>query len=76
MRKSLQRVYAANVEPAFIRVTVEQLNARRDSALASVRLTEAQLRARVEGYSDGEPTPDERDAWLEVDTVNFLLGQP
>jgi hypothetical protein len=64
------------MEPAFIRVTREQLHNRRDHALAVVRLTEDELRSRVEDYRLGEPTPDERDAWLEVDTVNFLLGKP
>ncbi|MGH3783180.1 MAG: hypothetical protein ACRDRO_21780 [Pseudonocardiaceae bacterium] len=46
------------------------LDARRERALSSVRLTEDELRARVEA---GSPTPDERDACQEVDTVRFLL---
>jgi hypothetical protein len=42
-----------------------------ERALSSVRLTEDELRARVE---TGSATPEERDAWQEVDTVAFLLG--
>lgn len=47
------------------------LAARRKRALSLVRLTEDELRARVEA---GSATPEERDAWEEVDTVGFLLG--
>jgi hypothetical protein len=61
------------MEPILIRVTPDQLYARRDHALGVVGLTEAELRARVVDESHGEPTPDERIAWDEVDTVNFLL---
>lgn len=59
------------VDSIVIQANPEQLRARRDRALASVRLTEDELRARIEA---GSATPDERDAWQEVDTVAFLLG--
>jgi hypothetical protein len=36
-----------------------------------VHLDEDELRARLEA---GTASPDERDAWQEVDTVAFLLG--
>lgn len=56
-----------DVKPVLIRLTPEQLHARRDHALATVGLTEAELAARV------DPSPAERIAWQEVETVNFLL---
>lgn len=56
-----------------VHATVADLNARRRRALAHVRLTEAKLIERVRG---GRETPDEADAWREVDTVRFLLGEP
>jgi len=59
------------VDSILIQANPEQLRARRDRALASVRLTEDELRGRIEADS---ATPDERDAWQEVDTVAFLLG--
>lgn len=46
------------------------LLARSERALASVDMTEGALEGRV---SDGTTTPEELDAWLEVDTVRFLL---
>ena len=54
-----------------IKADPAELRARRERALSSVRLTEEQLRARIEA---GTATPEERDAWQEVDTVAFLLG--
>jgi len=59
------------VDSILIQANPEMLRARRDRALASVRLTEDELRGRIEADS---ATPDERDAWQEVDTVAFLLG--
>ncbi len=55
----------------MIKADPAELRARRERALSSVRLTEEQLRARIEA---GTATPEERDAWQEVDTVAFLLG--
>lgn len=46
------------------------LAARRDRALASVQLTADELHDRV---TQGKALPDEREAWEEVDAVNFLL---
>jgi len=46
------------------------LLARSERALASVGMTEDALEGRV---SDGTATQEELDAWLEVDTVRFLL---
>ena len=54
-----------------VRADPAKLHARRERALTAVRLTEAELRARVEA---GTAAPEERDAWQEVDTVAFLLG--
>jgi hypothetical protein len=48
-----------------------KLRARRDRALESVHLTAEELKDRVDS---GIATPEERDAWREVDTVAFLLG--
>lgn len=62
------------MDAVVVHVTPDTLRARRNRALASVGLTEDELRARVLCRSLGEPTPDERDAWQEVDTVNFLLS--
>lgn len=59
------------MDAIVVKADPAELRARRDRALASVRLTEDELRARVES---GSATPDERDAWQEVDTVAFLLG--
>jgi len=47
------------------------LLARSERALASVGMTEGALEGRV---SNGTATPEELDAWLEVDTVRFLLA--
>jgi hypothetical protein len=60
---------------AFVKAESADIRARRDRALATVGLTKAELRARVVDYSRGEPTPDERDAWYEVDVCNFLLDE-
>jgi hypothetical protein len=60
-----------HVEAIVVKADPAELCARRDRALASVRLSEDELRGRVES---GRATPDERDAWQEVDTVAFLLG--
>lgn len=62
-----------DMKPIFLRVTPGECQARKDRALQSVGLTEDELSSRVVDYSCGEPSPDERDAWHEVDTVNFLL---
>jgi hypothetical protein len=60
-----------HVDAIVVRANPAELRARRDRALSLVRLTEDELRARVEA---GSATPEERDAWQEVDTVAFLLG--
>lgn len=60
-----------HVNAIVVKADPAELRARRERALTSVRLTEDALRARVEA---GTATPDERDAWQEVDTVAFLLG--
>ena len=39
--------------------------------LAAVHLDAHELRARID---DGTATPEEREAWEEVDTVDFLLA--
>jgi hypothetical protein len=49
----------------------QALQARRDRALASVQLTADELRARIDADT---ALADEREAWEEVDTVNFLLA--
>ncbi|MBV9651716.1 MAG: hypothetical protein JO296_16490 [Pseudonocardiales bacterium] len=59
------------MDAIVIKADPAELRARRERALSSVRLTEEQLRARIEA---GTATPEERDAWQEVDTVAFLLG--
>jgi hypothetical protein len=59
------------MDAIVIKTDPAELRARRERALSSVRLTEEQLRARIEA---GTATPEERDAWQEVDTVAFLLG--
>ncbi|MGH3873829.1 MAG: hypothetical protein ACRDSR_20390 [Pseudonocardiaceae bacterium] len=59
------------MDAIVVRADPVELRARREQALSSVRLTEDELRARVEA---GRATPEERDAWQEVDTVAFLLG--
>lgn len=61
----------AHMESIVVQADPASLHDRKARALASVRLTEDTLRSRVES---GAATPDERDAWQEVDTVNFLLG--
>jgi hypothetical protein len=48
-----------------------ELKARRKRALESVHLSASELRRRVERRI---ATPDELDAWQEVDTVDFLLA--
>jgi hypothetical protein len=60
-----------HMDAIVIQANPAELRARRECALSSVRLTEDELRARVEA---GSATPEERDAWQEVDTVTFLLG--
>jgi hypothetical protein len=55
----------------LVKAEPDELRARRDRALATVRLGALELRRRVER---GDATPDERDAWQEVDTVDFLLA--
>jgi hypothetical protein len=54
-----------------IKVDAAALRDRRQRALDSVHLDEAVLRARVEA---GIASPDEVDAWEEVDVVAFLLS--
>lgn len=58
------------MDSIVIQANPEQLRARRDRALASVRLTEGELCARIDA---GDATPEECDAWQEVDTVRFLM---
>jgi hypothetical protein len=60
-----------HMDAIVVKADPAELRARRERALSSVRLTEDELRAHVE---TGSPTPEERDAWQEVDTVAFLLG--
>ena len=60
-----------HVDAIVVKADPAELRARRECALSSVRLTEDELRARIKS---GSATPDERDAWQEVDTVAFLLG--
>jgi hypothetical protein len=60
-----------HVDAIVVKADPTALHARREHALSSVRLTEDELRTRVEA---GYATPEERDAWQEVDTVRFLLG--
>jgi hypothetical protein len=59
------------VDAIVVRADRASLDARRARALSSVGgLSEDELQARVES---GSATPDERDAWQEVDTVRFLV---
>lgn len=60
-----------HVDAIVVKADPVELAARRERALSSVRLPEDELRSRVEA---GSATPEERDAWQEVDTVAFLLG--
>lgn len=60
-----------HVDAIVVKADPAELRARRERALSSVRLTKDELWARVEA---GSATPEERDAWQEVDTVTFLLG--
>lgn len=54
-----------------VRPSHRELEDRKNRALAWVGLSEDALRSRAE---EGSLSPDERDAWHEVDTVNFLLS--
>lgn len=54
-----------------VKADPEQLRRRRARALAAVHLDAHELRARID---DGTATPEEREAWEEVDTVDFLLA--
>jgi hypothetical protein len=55
-----------HVDAIVVRADPAELRARRERALSAVRMTEDELCARVKS---GSATPDERDAWQEVDTV-------
>lgn len=55
----------------LVKADPAKLRARRERALEFVRLTEDELKARVE---QGIATPEELDAWREVDIVAFLLA--
>lgn len=54
-----------------IEVQPEDLVARRSDVLASVGVSEAELRSRIDDHS---ATPEEWDAWAELRTIRFLLG--
>jgi hypothetical protein len=54
-----------------VKADPKQLRERRARALDAVHLGPEELRARVD---DGTATPEEREAWEEVDTVDFLLA--
>ncbi len=54
-----------------IEVKPEDLAARRSAVLESVGLPEAELRARIDDHS---ATPEEWEAWTELRTIRFLLG--
>lgn len=58
------------MDAIVVKVSTAGLEARRQTALDSVRLTEEELRDRV---NRGVATPDELDAFEEVDTVSFLM---
>lgn len=60
-----------DTEPEIIWMTEEEVRARRAAALASVGLDEAELERR---FNRGQATPDERDAWNEVEVADFLLS--
>lgn len=60
-----------HVNAIVIKADAAALRGRRERALKAVHLDEAELQARVEA---GAATPDEYDAWQELDTVAFLLG--
>lgn len=55
----------------FVQADRAALLARRERALESVRLTVDELRRRIES---GVALADEREAWEEVDAVEFLLA--
>lgn len=54
-----------------VEVQPEDLAARRSEVLGSIGLSEAELRARVDDHS---ATPEEWEAWSELRTIRFLLG--
>jgi hypothetical protein len=60
-----------HVNAVVVKADPDKLRARRERALNAVRLSEEELKARVE---QGIATPEERDAWREVDIVAFLLA--
>ena len=59
------------MDAIVVNTDADALRARWERALAAVHLSEDELRTRVE---TGTASPDEYDAWQEIDTVAFLLG--
>jgi hypothetical protein len=57
---------------AIVEVKPDDLTARRAALLAEVGLSETELRARADAHS---ATPEEWDAWTELQTIRFLLGE-
>ena len=66
----MQQVRTAEMNAVFVRADRDELRARRARALEAVGLPVEELRDRVER---GAATPEEREAWHEVDSMDFLL---
>jgi hypothetical protein len=62
---------ATSMNAVFVHADRDKLLARRRRALKAVGLSVEQLRDRVER---GVATPEEREAWHEVDSMDFLLA--
>ena len=58
------------MDAIVVKADPEKLRRRRERALQTVHLDADELQARVD---DDTATPEEREAWEEVDTVDFLL---
>lgn len=54
-----------------VEVNPAELAERRSTMLEELGLTEPELRERAEDHS---ATPEEWDAWTELQTIRFLLG--
>jgi len=57
--------------PHFIEVNRQDLDRRRREVIERIGLPEHELRRRAH---DHVATPDERDAWSEIEEIDFLLG--
>lgn len=55
-----------------VEVSRAELVERRSTMLHELGLNESELRTRAEDHS---ATPEEWDAWTEIQTIRFLLGE-